>query len=97
MARTFRLGEQMIDIESCTPLYRGSSTLVLTQDERFALVGPRSSNSKGAARELTAAEARDFLIAHGEHDLVEEFPDLFRKPATAPTTRPQEPYLFPLH
>jgi hypothetical protein len=91
MARTFRLGEVMIDIESCTPLYRGTATLLLTQDERFALVG------RGAARELTAAEAREFLIAHGEHDLIEEFPDLFRKPAVAPTTRPQEPYLFPLH
>jgi hypothetical protein len=91
MARTFRLGEQMIDLESCTPLYRGTTTLVLTQDERFALLG------RGAARELSAAEARDFLIAHGEQELVEDFPVLFCKAATAPKARPQEPYLFPLH
>jgi hypothetical protein len=91
MARTFRLGEEMFELDACTPLYRGNTTLVLTQDERFALVG------RGAARELSAAEARDFLMAHGEQDLIEEFPDLFRKPSAAPTTRPQEPYLFPLH
>ena len=61
--------------------------LVLTPDMRFAHLSrqrlslaadlPLDINHGLAALEMPAAEARDFLLAHGEGDLVEDFPDLF--------------------
>jgi hypothetical protein len=61
--------------------------LVLTPDMRFAHLSrqrlsltadmPLDINHGLAAIEMTANDARDFLLAHGEGDLVEDFPDLF--------------------
>ena len=52
------------------------------------------------------AMAARFLMQHGESDIVEEFPDIFRKrPVVAQSTKTRkvpkdnaaEPLLFPLH
>jgi hypothetical protein len=61
--------------------------MVLTPDMRFAHLSrqrlslaadlPVDINHALAALEMPANDARDFLLAHGEGDLVDDFPDLF--------------------
>jgi len=115
MTFSFRLTGKLYAAESCTCLYRGVDAealttchLFLTKDRRFAYLA-RVIGGKGvyAAEEWGHDRAMRFLIAHGEGDLVEEFPDVFRKRAvakpaqksrtSAPKVRPSEPLLFPLH
>ncbi len=89
----FRLGPKSYALTACVCLYRHDMTteglsefMVLTPDMRFAHVArplvPGDAdglalNRPTAAVELYADEAREFLIQHGEGDLVEDFPDLF--------------------
>jgi hypothetical protein len=85
-----------------------ATALWLTRDRRF-LWSVRAIGLESQSLEAwTAERARRFLLDHGEDDVVEQFPDLFRrtasppapprrKAATAPRSRPAEPYLFPLH
>jgi hypothetical protein len=116
-AFSFRLGGKLYAAERCTCLYRAVDTeamvtrvLLLTPDGRFAHLG-RVIGGKGlqAADDWSGDRAMRFLIQHGEGDVVDEFPDIFRKraPAAAPRAkehrvvaapkgRPTEPYLFPL-
>ena len=114
MTFSFRLAGKLYAAESCTCLYRGLDAealttchLFLTKDRRFAYLA-RVIGGKGIypAEEWGHDRAMRFLIAHGEGDLVEEFPDVFRKRAAkpAPKVRPStpkiqttEPLLFPLH
>ena len=114
----FHLGKRWHDLVTCVCLYRVvdpatrvAKFLVLTKDRRFAylesVVGEKGVRP---ATEMTREQAIRFLAEHGENDVVEEFPDVFRdepgvrKPAAsdgaiaaAPKDRPAEPYLFPLH
>ena len=120
----FRLegrGGGLYSLVTCVCLYRAvdpvgmtAQYLVLTKDKRFAHV-EAVIGDKGVrpAIELTRERAIRFLVEHGEGDLVEEFPDIFREEthahvrapqanadgseAVAPKDRPTEPYLFPLH
>ncbi len=116
-AFSFRLGGRLYAAERCTCLYRAVDTesmvarvLLLTPDGRFAHLD-RVIGGKGlqAADDWSGDRAMRFLIQHGEGDLVDEFPDIFRKRqpsvarqsketriAAAPKGRPAEPYLFPL-
>lgn len=87
---SFRIGDATFEIDSCVLLHRGESMLVLTPDERLVLLG------SGAPKLLSGTEARQYLLAHGEQEIVEEFPELFR-PAAQPANTGREPYLFPLH
>jgi hypothetical protein len=89
----FRIGAKSYALTACVCLYRHdkaaegfSEFVVLTPDMRFAHVARSyvAGDSEGfalnrptAAVELMAEEAREFLLAHGEGDLVEDFPDLF--------------------
>ena len=83
----FRLGTKSYALTACVCLYRYETTestlaefLVLTPDMRFAHVArPAKENDQRAyaSVELSPDEAREFLSAHGEHDLVDDFPDLF--------------------
>jgi hypothetical protein len=83
----FRLGQKSYALTACVCLYRyetaGGSLaefLVLTPDMRFAHVARPTgeiATSAYASVELTPDEARDFLLAHGEGDMVDDFPDLF--------------------
>jgi len=115
---SFRLTGRLYAAESSTMLYRGvdaeamtTSHLFLTRDGRFAYL-MRVIGGKGvyAAEEWSPERAKRFLEQHGEGDMVDEFPDIFRKrppaskaapqerkPAAAPAGRPAEPFLFPLH
>jgi hypothetical protein len=114
---SFRLTGRVYAAENCTMLYRGvdaeamtTNHLFLTRDGRFAYLA-RVIGGKGlyAAEEWSADRAKRFLVQHGEGDLVEEFPEIFRlqpravkmsverKPVVAPKGRPAEPFLFPLH
>ena len=81
--------------------------LMLTRDGRFAyldrVIGGRGVHS---AEEWGGDRAMRFLMQHGEGDIVDEFPDIFRKRAPAPAKpkkvasskdRAAEPFLFPLH
>jgi hypothetical protein len=114
---SFRLNGKMYAADKCTRLYRAvepeemvTRILLLTRDGRFAYLD-RVIGGKGiqAAEDWSADRAMRFLIQHGEGDLVDEFPDIFRKRAptlsprpkdrriaAAPKGRPAEPYLFPL-
>ena len=113
---SFRLGGRVIQSDGVTCLYRAVDAeamamrcLMLTKDGRFAYLD-RVIGGKGmpAAEEWSGDRARRFLIDHGESELVEEFPAIFRKRplvatagvravSTTPKGRPAEPYLFPLH
>ncbi len=83
----FRLGQKSYALTACVCLYRFETEggklaefLVLTPDMRFAHVARPVAETDiraYAAVELTPDEARDFLLAHGESDLVDDFPDLF--------------------
>ena len=118
----FRLegkGGGLYSLVTCVCLYRSvdpvsmtAHYLVLTKDRRFAHV-EAVIGDKGVrpAIELTRERAIRFLVEHGESDIVEEFPDIFREETharapqatagesatAAPKDRPTEPYLFPLH
>ena len=83
----FRLGAKSYALTACVCLYRYETTestlaefLVLTPDMRFAHVArPAKEDDQRAyaSVELSPEDAREFLSAHGEQDLVEDFPDLF--------------------
>jgi hypothetical protein len=110
---SFRLGGRTYQFDGATCLYRavdaeGMATrfLMLTKDGRFAYLD-RVIGGKGihAAEEWSPDRARSFLMQHGESDIVEEFPDIFRKrPVVVQPAKPRkakdnaaEPFLFPLH
>ncbi len=117
-AFSFRLNGRVYNAETSTMLYRGvdaeamtTNHLFLTRDGRFAYLA-RVIGGKGlyAAEEWTGERAKRFLVQHGEGDIAEEFPEIFRvrakptkdaarerRPAAAPKGRPTEPFLFPLH
>ena len=92
-----------VDAEAMTTRF-----LLLTKDGRFAYLD-RVIGGRGvyAADEWSGDRAMRFLLQHGEGDVVDEFPDIFRRRVPAPATakvkkaaskeRPGEPYLFPLH
>jgi hypothetical protein len=112
----FKLGTKLYSLVSCVCLFRAfdpaattARYLVLTNDRRFAyleaVVGDKGVRP---ATEMTRERAMRFLTEHGEADIVEEFPEIFREDArlsftgdltgkAAPKDRPAEPYLFPLH
>jgi hypothetical protein len=114
---SFRLGGKVIQAGVCTCLYRAADPeamsaqyILLTRDGRFACLD-RVIGGKGphAATEWSPARTMRFLVEHGEGDLVDEFPDIFRKraqgggkpkteltPSASPKGRPAEPFLFPL-
>jgi hypothetical protein len=114
---SFRLNGKLCAADKCACLYRAidaedmvTHALLLTRDGRFAYLD-RVIGGKGvqAAEAWSGDRAKRFLIQHGEGDLVDEFPDIFRKRAPAPPMRvkdrrivaapkgrPAEPYLFPL-
>jgi hypothetical protein len=116
---SFRLSGKIYQADNTTCLYRAVDAeamttrfLLLTRDGRFAYLD-RVIGGKGvyAADEWGGDRAQRFLMQHGEGDVVEEFPDIFRrraatpvaaqprerKAASSPKDRPAEPYLFPLH
>jgi hypothetical protein len=92
-AQRFRLGSKSYALSACVCLYRFEAPeqgiaeyMVLTPDMRFAhlsrqrisvIDAPIDINHGLSALEMPALDARDFLLAHGEGDLVEDFPDLF--------------------
>jgi len=110
---SFRLGGRTYQSDGVTCLYRAVDAdsmatrfLMLTKDGRFAYLD-RVIGGKGlhAAEEWSPDRARSFLMQHGESDIVDEFPDIFRKrPVVVQPARPRkakdntaEPLLFPLH
>jgi hypothetical protein len=116
---SFRLNGKSYQADSTTCLYRAVDAeamttrfLLLTKDGRFAYLD-RVIGGKGvyAAEEWGGDRAMRFLVQHGEGDVVDEFPDIFRRRVPAPVAaaprerkvssspkgRPTEPYLFPLH
>ena len=111
---SFRLNGKALQSETLTCLYRSTDVegmaarfLMLTKDGRFAYL-ERAVGGKGvqAAEEWSPERARSFLMQHGESDVVDEFPDIFRRrPVVAQPPRPRkpakdnaaEPLLFPLH
>jgi hypothetical protein len=108
---SFRLGRALLSLNACACLYRDSDPasmiaryLVLTKDSRFAYVEAQiGMSSIYPATEWSRERALKFLVAHGEGDIVDEFPEIFRADSDdehlelAPKNRPTEPYLFPLH
>ena len=111
---SFRLGGRTFQSDGVTCLYRSVDAeamtacfLMLTKDGRFAYLD-RVIGGKGvhAADEWSPDRAMRFLMQHGESDVVEEFPDIFRKrPVAVRPSRSRkvakdnvaEPFLFPLH
>ena len=113
----FRLGSRSHSLLSCVCLYRSvdpetlaTTYVLMTKDRRFAFLETRVGDGVRIASGMTREAAMRFLLQHGEGDVVEEFPDLFREEehvrppaeqaveiAAAPKDRPAEPYLFPLH
>jgi hypothetical protein len=111
---TFKLGGKTHLSDAATCLYRSVDAeamttryLFLTKDKRFAYLD-RVIGGKGVygAEEWSPDRAMRFLMQHGESDIVDEFPDIFRKRAVAPAKskkvaaskdRSAEPLLFPLH
>jgi hypothetical protein len=83
----FRLGQKSYALTACVCLYRSETAsgalaefLVLTPDMRFAHVARPTMETDiraYAAVELSPEEAREFLLSHGEGDMVDDFPDLF--------------------
>ncbi len=113
MPMSFRLGGKLHAAESCAMLYRGidaeamtTDQLFLTPDGRFAYLA-RVIGGVGvyAAEQWDHAQAVRFLRQHGEGDVVDEFPDAFRKRVVAarvarghgaaPKGSSAEPLLFP--
>jgi hypothetical protein len=111
----FKLGHRLYPLVTCVCLFRAFDPaamtvryLVLTKDRRFAYL-EAVIGDKGVrpATEMARDRAMRFLREHGEGDLVDEFPDIFREDermtlapeisGKAPKDRPAEPYLFPLH
>jgi hypothetical protein len=110
---SFRLGGKTYQSDAVTCLYRAVDSeamatcyLMLTKDGRFAYLD-RVIGGKGIhhADDWSSDRAMRFLMQHGEGDIVDEFPDIFRKRQPAPVrakklSRPKdnaaEPYLFPL-
>jgi hypothetical protein len=111
---SFRLGGKSHQSGAVTCLYRSVDAeamatryLMLTKDGHFAYLD-RVIGGKGvySAEEWSPDRAMRFLVEHGESDIVDEFPDIFRKRmAAAPKAkkiasskdRAAEPLLFPLH
>jgi hypothetical protein len=111
---SFRLGGKAYQSDAANILYRGvyaeamaTRYLILIGDGRFAYLD-RVIGGHGVqtAEEWSADRARTFLMQHGEGDIVDEFPDIFRKRAVAAAKpkkitrtkdRLAEPLLFPLH
>ena len=112
---SFRLAGKVYQSESLTCLYRSADMeamatlyLMLTRDGRFISVD-KVVGGKGVhpAQEWSPDRAMRFLMQHGESDIVEEFPDIFRKRAVVAVSAPKprkavkdnaaEPFLFPLH
>jgi hypothetical protein len=110
---SFRLNGKVLQSEGLTCLYRSTDAeasttrfLILTKDQRFAyLERPVGGKGLQTAEEWSADRARAFLMQHGEGDIVDEFPDIFRRrSAIVQPARPRkpkdnaaEPLLFPLH
>jgi hypothetical protein len=111
---SFRFAGKVLQSEGLTCLYRSTDVeatttrfLILTKDRRFAyLERPVGGKGVQVAEEWSADRARAFLMQHGESDVVDEFPDIFRKrPVLAqpgktrkvPKDNAAEPLLFPLH
>ncbi len=112
---SFRLNGKTLRAADCICLFRSADAealllryLLLTRDRRFVCLD-RGIGGKGphAAEEWSPSRAQRFLIEHGEGDLVDEFPDIFRKrpamaaaqpaaPRAARKPHPAEPFLFPL-
>jgi hypothetical protein len=113
---SFRLNGKMYASSACICLYRAvdaesltAQYLMMTKAGVFAYL-ELVIGGKGlyTATEWSPDRAMRYLLEHGEGDVVNEFPDIFRKrPATAPVVkektvagapknRPTEPYLFPL-
>jgi hypothetical protein len=110
----FRLSGKSYQSDGVTCLYRSvdaeamaTQYLMLTKDGRFAfldkVIGGRGVYT---AEEWSPDRAMRFLMQHGEGDIVDEFPDIFRKRAVASAKpkklatskdRSAEPLLFPLH
>jgi hypothetical protein len=114
-AFSFRLDGKVHQSEGATCLYRAvdpeamaTRYLMLTKDGRFAYLD-RVIGGKGVqhADEWNPDRAMRFLMQHGDGDIVDEFPDIFRKRQPAPakarklTRAPKdnaaEPFLFPIH
>ncbi len=114
MSFSFRLTGKLFTAESCICLYRGvdaeamtTNHLFLTRGGRFAYLA-RVIGGKGvhAADEWGPDRAMRFLLQHGEGDIVDEFPDIFRKRPVAVATKARrpaakdnaaEPMLFQMH
>ncbi len=112
---SFRMGGKTYQADATTCLYRAVDAeamttrfLLLTKDGRFAYLD-RVIGGRGvyAADEWGGDRVMRFLMQHGEGDIVDEFPDIFRRRVPAPAAakvkkaaakeRPGEPYLFPSH
>src|ERR1700761_4823120 len=110
---SFRFNGKVVQSDSLTCLYRSTDVeatttrfLILTKDGRFAyLERPVGGQGVQTAEEWRADRARAFLMQHGESDVVDEFPDTFRRrPVIVQAAKPRkpkdnaaEPLLFPLH
>ena len=114
---SFRMGGRVHRSDSAMCLYRAvdpdalvTRHLMLTKDGSFAYIERViGGNGVYAAEDWSPDRAMRFLMQHGEGDLVDEFPYIFRKRAVAPAAakgkkstaspkeRPGEPFLFPLH
>jgi hypothetical protein len=110
----FRLAGKSYQSDGVTCLYRGvdaeamaTQYLMLTKEGRFAFLD-RVIGGRGvyAAEEWSPDRAMRFLMQHGEGDIVDEFPEIFRKRPVASAKpkkiaaskdRSAEPLLFPLH
>ncbi len=70
--------------------------LLLTKDGRFAYLD-KVIGGKGVytAEEWGADRAMRFLMQHGEADIVDEFPDIFRKRRVVAPPRPRSRRLHP--
>jgi hypothetical protein len=83
-----------------------ANALWLTRDRRFVWSVRAIWQEAQSIEAWTAERARRFLQDHGEGDVVEQFPDVFRaapkkqqvrrQAAVGPRSRPSERYLFPL-
>lgn len=113
---SFRLGGKTYQSDAVTCLYRAADSeamatryLMLTKDGRFAYLD-RVIGGKGGvhnAEDWNSDRAMRFLMQHGEADIVDEFPDIFRKRQAAPAKvrklsraakdNSAEPLLFPIH
>ncbi len=104
MPMSFRLNGRQYACEACVALYRGADVeamttnhLFLTRDGRFAYLAQVIGGvGVYAAEEWDHPQAMRFLRQHGEGDIVDEFPDVFRKRAmTTPKAAPKERKVAP--